>query len=294
MDPFQAFLDRPTYTSGITPTATESGGFFKSIGSILLRALLIIVIVLIILIFIHYTIRPIFKKTPDDPGIIQMPTITGADKVFWKNKSDVSALDVAKTPLGSSTSGNNYSLCVDIEIADGYKYTGLPRIIFYKGTDLATIPNEQRERASVASMIRGGSLVFALTRDTNDLQVGIITANNNLEGVLLYNVPIRKPFRVGVIVTDTRLEVYTNGRLSRTRKLSATPAAISGKFWPSSLGGIELRNLHIWPHVITSQEMRAAIPALASGSLDNAPSQETSSCDAAVSAVTALTNITPD
>lgn len=253
----------------------QQGALYSIIGSVILRALIILIIVLVVLVFIHYTVRPIFKTKAGEPGIIPTLNLLSEDKVFWRKKTDVAPLDVSQTPLHSSTSGNNFSLTVDIQIDDGHKYTNKPRVVFFKGTDAATVPPEQEDQVTAASLVRDGSLIFALSKDTNDLQVAIITENNNLEGVLLYNVPLRKPFRVGIVISDKRLEVYTNGLLSRTRSLSGPPRAVSGgKFWPSQITGVQLRNLHIWPEAITPGEMRAAIPALNTGDFDVSSLQE--------------------
>jgi hypothetical protein len=261
------------------PAGSSQGGLYSILGSVLLRALIILIIVLVVLIFIHFTIRPIFKTRADAPGIIPTPTLSRDDKVFWRKKTDVAPLDISQTPLNSSTSGNNFSLTLDIQIDDGHKYTNKPRVIFFKGADSLTVPPEQDDQVTAASLVRDGSLIFALSKDTNDLQVAVITENNNLEGVLLYNVPLRKPFRVGIVISDKRLEVYTNGLLSRTRSLSGPPRAIAGgKFWPSQITGVQLRNLHIWPEAVAPGEMRAAIPALDVEDFDTSSLQE--SCSA--------------
>lgn len=258
------------------PSTRNMPGVSSTITSIVLRALLIILVVLIVLVFIHFTIRPIFKSSPDDPGIIPTPSMIYDDKVFWQTKKDLVPLDVGETPIGTSV--GNYSFTLDIEIDDVNNSTNLPRILFFKGTDFNKIPPSHAEQATVASMILNPSIIFALTRDTNDLQVSVITENNNLEGVLLLNVPLRKPFRVGVIISNKRLEVYTNGLLSRTRALSGPLKAVGGKFWPSSVPGVQLRNLHIWPSTITPGQMRAALPALNGSSFDVTSLQGSLSC----------------
>ena len=268
-DPFAA-LGAATSTP-ITATATAP----STLGSILLRALIVFIVIMIALIFIHFTIRPIFKTSPDSPGIISTPSPYKEDKTYWQTKQKVTPLPVSSTPIGSSDSGYNYSLTLDIQIDDAHKYDNLPRILFYKGGQLKTLSAAKKDKVSVASMIDGPSLIFSLTRDTNDLHVAVVTQKNDLEGVLLYNVPLRQQFRVGLVLSDKRLEVYTNGLLSRTRALSHPPKAVQGTLWPSPLSGIQLRNLHIWPSVIAPQEMRAALPALSASSFEAPSLQET-------------------
>jgi len=275
--------------SGInTHQAAQSGQstsrFTSTLGGIFFRAILIFIVVMIVLVFVHYTIRPVFKSGSgsgngnDQPGFIPTPTLNQGDKVFWQTKRDVSQLPVSQTPIGSSSSGTAYSLTLDIQIDDAHQYNNLPRIIFYKGGSLNKVIPKNSAAVTAASMVQDLSIVFALTRDTNDLQVAVVTTDNNLEGVLLYNVPLRKPFRVGVILSEKSLEVYTNGLLTRTKALTAPPKTVSGSFWPSSLSGIQLRNLHIWPSVISPSEMRASLPALNTGDFDASSLQESASC----------------
>jgi len=267
-------------SSSLSYNTSTSSSFGGTITSVLFRATLIILVVLIVLLFIHYTFYPIFKMKPDQPGFIPIPNVAANDAVFWTKKTDIIKLDVAKTPIGASGTGSNYSLSIDIQIDDAQTYTGLPRIIFYKGENgLNTIAEANKPATTASGMTTNGSLIFALNRETNDLEISIITGtNNNIEGVLLNNVPLRKAFRIGVIISDKQLEVYTNGLLARTRALSATPKSISGFFWPSPTSGIQLRNLHIWPTTILPGEMRAALPALDSSVFDIPTLAETQTC----------------
>lgn len=275
-------------TQAYAPQQSYQGDMKSTVLSVVFRAILIILIVAIVLVLIHFLVYPIFKINEDQPGFIPVPSVVGDDKVFWRTKTDVAPLAAVNTPLGSTNSATNYSLTVDIQIDDAHNYTGAPRIIFYKGDDIVPIPNGRAQQATIASMIRNPSLVFALTRDTNDLQISVITQDNNTEGILLYNVPMRKAFRIGVVLNNKTLEVYTNGMLSRTRSLTSPPKPVQGKFWPSPTPGIQLRNLHIWPTTIMPVEMRTALPALSTSHFDVTSLQETSACATATSAVSAV------
>jgi len=261
------------------PQQSSQSDMKSTLLSVVFRAILIILVVALILILIHFLIYPIFKVKADEPGLISVPTIISEDKLFWSNKNDIAPLAVTDTPLGSTASSSSYSLTLDIQIDDAHNYTGAPRIIFYRGDNTIRIPRGKEPQATIGSMIANPSLVFALTRDTNDLQISVITQDNNTEGVLLYNVPIRKPFRIGVVLSDKVIEVYTNGLLSRTRSLSSPPKPVQGKFWPSPTTGIQLRNLHIWPSTIMPVEMRTALPALSSNGFEVTSLQDTSTCD---------------
>ena len=265
-------------TQQFLPQQSSQSDMKSTLLSVVFRAVLIILVVALILILIHFLIYPIFKVKADEPGLISVPTITSEDKLFWSTKNDIAPLAVTDTPLGSTASSSSYSLTLDIQIDDAHNYTGAPRIIFYRGDNTIRIPRGKEPQATIGSMISNPSLVFALTRDTNDLQISVITQDNNTEGILLYNVPIRKPFRIGVVLSDKVIEVYTNGLLSRTRSLSSPPKPVQGKFWPSPTTGIQLRNLHIWPTTIMPVEMRTALPALSSSAFEVTSLQDTSTC----------------
>jgi hypothetical protein len=265
-------------TQQFLPQQSSQSDMKSTLLSVVFRAVLIILLVALILILIHFLIYPIFKVKADEPGLISVPTIISEDKLFWSNKNDIAPLAVTDTPLGSTASSSSYSLTLDIQIDDAHNYTGAPRIIFYRGDNTIRIPRGKEPQATIGSMIVNPSLVFALTRDTNDLQISVITQDNNTEGILLYNVPIRKPFRIGVVLSDKVIEVYTNGLLSRTRSLSSPPKPVQGKFWPSPTTGIQLRNLHIWPTTIIPVEMRTALPALSSSAFEVTSLQDTSTC----------------
>jgi hypothetical protein len=265
-------------TQQFLPQQSSQSDMKSTLLSVVFRAVLIILVVALILILIHFLIYPIFKVKADEPGLISVPTITSEDKLFWSTKNDIAPLAVTDTPLGSTASSSSYSLTLDIQIDDAHNYTGTPRIIFYRGDNTIRIPRGKEPQATIGSMIANPSLVFALTRDTNDLQISVITQDNNTEGILLYNVPIRKPFRIGVVLSDKVIEVYTNGLLSRTRSLSSPPKPVQGTFWPSPTTGIQLRNLHIWPTTIMPVEMRTALPALSSSAFEVTSLQDTSTC----------------
>ena len=279
-------------TRAYVPQQSYQSDMKSTVLSVVFRAVLIILLVALLLVLIHFLVYPIFKMNGDQPGFIPVPSVVGDDKVFWRTKTDVAPLAAVNTPLGSTNSSANYSLTVDIQIDDAHNYTGAPRIIFYKGDNIVPIPRGREPQATIASMITNPSLVFALTRDTNDLQISVITQEGNTEGVLLYNVPMRKAFRIGIVLNNKTLEVYTNGMLSRTRSLTTPPKPVQGKFWPSPTPGVHLRNLHIWPTTIMPVEMRTALPALSTSDFDVTSLQETSSCAAAAAIAGSLASLT--
>ena len=81
-----------TRTQSSYSNASSGQGLTSRLASIFFRAILIFIVVMIILVFVHYTIRPVFKIGPGNPGIIPTPSLNYDDKVFWHLKNDVAQL----------------------------------------------------------------------------------------------------------------------------------------------------------------------------------------------------------
>ena len=88
-----------------------------------------------------------------------------------------------------------------------------------------------------------------------------------MENVIVSNIPVQEPFRLGIIVMDQALEVYMNGHLLKTRAFSSPPKSVVGDIYPAA--GIEanivkIRNLKLWSRILTTSEVRESTPALTS------------------------------
>ena len=103
-----------------------------------------------------------------------------------------------------------------------------------------------------------------------------------MENIVIPNVPVQTPFRLGVILMDNALEVYINGKLAKTRTLSSPPKDIKGDIAPAA--GIQanitkVRNLKIWARVLSTAEIRDATPSLSSSAdFGASPPSTTSTC----------------
>ena len=99
---------------------------------------------------------------------------------------------------------------IDIFIINPHvHFSNHPRILFRRGGTLRSTPTGD----TLAGMIDDYNIVGALLPDTNDLIVSVLNASNNTENVLISNVPVQEPFRLGVILMNQGLEVYVNGHL---------------------------------------------------------------------------------
>lgn len=247
--------------SGSTGSSGSTySGPASSFGQIGTYVLAVLIILLVLVLFVHFFITPIFRfHAGDVKGII---TIPGFDDgvLFWTN-SNVGQIKSIDLPIPQLAFG--YSMILDIFIENPMQFSTRPRIIFTRGATKTT----PLERDTLLGMLENYNLAIALLADTNDMIVSVLNKDNNMENVIIPNVPVQEPFRLGVVVMEHALEVYLNGYLMKTTKFRATPKDVKGDIFPAS--GIEtnlvkLRTLKIWPRIISTGEMRESQPALTS------------------------------
>jgi hypothetical protein len=234
-----------------------------SILSIITYLVVIIIIVGIFLIFIDRFITPIFKYKPGDPGYIPLPY--GDDGVLYWPKNPGTIRDDS-TILANIASG--YTLSLDIFIFNPMAFATTPRVIFWRGSQAqnsapSSAPNQKYR-------ISEFNLLFSLNKDTNDLMVDTILdtpgkLQRDIQSVRINNVPIRKGFRVTVVMFNKLMEVYLNGRLYQTRTLPASPLGSFHFFNPQTLEGqasTAIRNLKIWNRCLSANEVREMSPPI--------------------------------
>jgi hypothetical protein len=236
----------------MTSNANESmfsltkGSILQYVGYIVA----ILIVLLAILLFVHFLITPIFQFTPGGPGVIPVP---GANDgmVYWKTYPNDPVLDASGAILGNQSA--NWSMSLDLFIAEPLQFnSGQERTIFERSTRL---------------LADAYNLRISLMPDTTDLRVSTLNSSRNEEYVIITNVPVQTPFRLGVVLLDTVMEVYVNGRLYKTVPLSA-PVLNEGGGIRGPQGDMatlaKVKNLILWKRPITPSEMRYARPAIAS------------------------------
>lgn len=243
--------------SGST-TGSSYSNSSSSLGQIGTYVIAVLIILLVIVLFIHFFITPIFRfHAGDVKGII---TIPGFDDgvLYWTN-ANVGQIKNIDLPIPQLAFG--YSMILDIFIENPMQFSTRPRIIFTRGATIRETPNSD----TLMGVLENYNLAIALLPDTNDIIVSVLNKDNNMENVIIPNVPVQEPFRLGVVVMEHALEVYLNGYLMKTRKFEATPKDVKGDIFPASgiqTNLVKLRTLKIWPRVISTGEMRESQPAL--------------------------------
>ena len=229
----------------------------NSIPRVLSYVFGIIVIMLIILLFVHFFITPIFQLQAGAPGKILVPGFDDGT-LFWSNTAPGQILN-KDLPIQTQCFG--YSMILDVFIQNPLQFSSHPRILFTRGATKQSTPSGD----TLLGVLSNYNLAVALLPDTNDMIVSVLNKDNNMENVIISNIPIQEPFRIGIIVLENALEVYLDGKLVKTRAFQTTPKSVLGDIYPVS--GIEsnmakVRNLKIWPRVLLTSEIRYARPSL--------------------------------
>jgi len=248
------------YTGQYSNGSSETGqsGFARVIA----YGLGIIIIVVVIALLIHHFVTPIYTFHPGAPGII---TIPGFDDgmLFWNGSGKYPALGpIENADLPIVNTFYDYSLIMDIFIQNPMQFSKHPRILFRRGGRLI----QGGTGDTLLSIVTEYNLVIALQRDTSDIIISAQNTENQQEDIILYNAPVQEPFRLGIVIMQNAMEAYINGNLMKTQKFHHDLKTVKNDINVAS--GVELniakiQNLKIWNRSLSSPEIRAAKPPMA-------------------------------
>jgi len=249
-------------------------------------------IAFLVLILIHFTIKPIFRFSPADKGIIGVPSSSDSI-VYWNSRTQPPPDDsVPKDDkLNKYNFINNFSFSVDLYILKITETSARKRVILYK-TDLTSVPGDFAGSGDLSSHMQKSTSMIMYLSNTNDLGVTFYCGSSGTPYSIreIKNIPLYTPFRITVVVENKLFTVYLNGRQSFQR---IVPSAItlngkqdfpqrfySAPNWANSPSrSIYLQNFQLWQRAITLNEVQQSFPALASaGDFDAPPAVLSSSC----------------
>lgn len=252
-------IGSPSGISSFFNTSSNDIGVKSVWGRVVAYLLAILIIVFAILLFVHFFITPVFQLKPGGSGIIPVPGFDDG-KLYW-NKGDSVTILNKNTQISDITC--NYSLTMDIFIENPLQFSKQPRILFDRGALRKGVPTDD----TILGMYEYYNLAVALLPDVNDLLISTQNKDNNMENILIPNVPVQEPFRLGIVLMTNAMEVYINGHLMKTRTFVNEPKHSIGDInGPTGINTntVKVRNLKIWPRVITTSEIRNVNPSLAS------------------------------
>jgi len=265
----------PILPSGL-PTPIAGSGFLQVIMYIIAGILVIGILLLVI----DQWITPIFQSDPGSAGYIFMPG-TDTSVVFWKKTSDIKNIIIGTLPPPDSSSNlpnsghlstsvieaqSSYSITLDVLIKDEF-----PQEL---GTAASNSQNLYRTFFSLGPSLTSPTLVFELDNYKNTVYITSYDSNRLVQTAIIDNVPIHKPFRIGVVKTPNLLEGYLNGMLVRTIKLRSNtidPNTGDTIYSPDEIvkngklqsKDIKTMNIRLFGEAITPAEMKARMGDLA-------------------------------
>jgi hypothetical protein len=247
----------------------------STLNRVLAYGLAILLVIFVILLFVHFFIRPIFQMYPGGPGIIPVPG--GDDGVLFWNKGSSGQIQNKDLPIADQYF--NYSIQMDMFIQNPVQFSKNVRVLFSRGATQRQTPSGD----SILGVLDNYNLVAGLLPDTSDLIVSVLNVENNMENVIIPNIPVQEPLRLHIVVMEQALEVYLNGHLMKTRAFDAPPKHVAGDIYPAmnvEANIAKIRNLKIWSRIITTGEVRESKPALLSAKdFDVTPIPSSTSCN---------------
>ena len=226
-----------------------TGFNWKATGFYILTLLLALIIVLIL---VHLFITPIFKTKIGSKGYISLPTQQEGYLTWESYSQDI--MDMSITPIaGQST---NYSVAMDILIDNPVDTSKKYRTLFVYAKSLAA-PSSVEFATGIRKQIDKFNLAIYIDKDNNDLCISVMDKNNNPKHIQIKNATVREVFRLAVVVTDTYMDAYIDGRLAGTITYPMPPSADDARyiFAPSS-STIKARNLLIFNRALVPAEVK--------------------------------------
>ena len=246
-----------------SPAIEGSGWSGKSIAIVVFSFLFILTAFLTL---IHFFVTPIFEVRLGQGGFIPVPGRVDS-KMFWEK--DTLPVNTIDSPLGDTPF--NYAVTLDIYLNNptGFLPDDQYRIVMIRksgglDTNLPIVKNPD----TIAAQISGNyNMAVYFDKSKNDLIVSVMTTDASTESISIINAPSRQPFRVGVVVGASYLDVYLNGRLYKSKPLMLNPLETRPSTFigpPVDVGDIlQVRQLQIWNRTLQPGELKYIIPPLA-------------------------------
>jgi len=232
-----------------------------------------VIAVLVLALIIMFALNAKYKFLPAKWNLFKRLGLTqSADGTYWKSSAPATVLSLDSTKLPASfPSQYGYTLMMDVMIynsrASTTSITGgtLPyRHLFHRGSD--DLGSAGTAAGCGGGGASGGSTGFPQYMNpgilgdptTNDLWVFLDTSAGR-ESARIFNLQLKTPYRIGLIVYQGFFEVYLGCKLFTTQLLKGTPLAIQ----PSGVYGLvgssalnaKLQNLRLWSSTLPVQQM---------------------------------------
>ena len=223
-NPLKTFGQAPLQPGAKNAIGVPVGG--SGFVRILMFIIAGILLIGIILLGVDQWITPVFQRSPGLQGYIPIPG-TDTTEVYWLTPDSVADITVGQPPPSVSLPGSparseplstrsivaqgSYSITMDVLINNEYPQ------------DIGSA--DQRVFFVMSQTVDQPSLRVGLDNSKNTVYITCFNSDGLQQSVQINNVPIYKPFRIGLVVTPFTLEAYLNGLLVQTKNLK-TPSIL--------------------------------------------------------------------
>jgi hypothetical protein len=224
-----------------------SGDMFKrAIGGLFYLSVAALVL-FFFLVFLHYTTKPIFAFNVGGDGLIEVPT-TDQRQVQYENSNTLPTVPIEFTNLVPYP----YTIFFNCTLQGDFTTQSTPLVLLYRSakgaSDIYNFPDS--------------NIVVFIDPFKNDLTLAFSCENDvQVYSKPIENIPIRKPFRIGILVTCQYVEVYINGELNETtvlpKKLMEGPSG--AKFYgppQSATNIVKVSNIVYYPEALSPKMIR--------------------------------------
>jgi hypothetical protein len=228
-------------TAPSAPTKVNAAGISEPVaGSGLLQIVMYtiagILVLGIVLMVVDRWFYPIFKVDPGAPGFVIIPGTDTSDQ-FWTKRQDVRNIRIGTSnvdttvvpqPLSSIVleGKTSYSITMDIFI-DENQFTNIPPASQFNRTFFMIAPAPTGDKQLVTDP--GVVIKAELNRDLNKVQIVCMGTSGLIQTAVIDNVPMHKPFRIGIVKTLYSMAAYLNGELVQTIKIKSISDPVAGQ-----------------------------------------------------------------
>lgn len=218
----------------------------------------VILLLYLILLAIHYFAFPVFAFTPDDAGVITIPSASGKQVAYPSSPAvyDRSCNFTGLYPY-------NTTFAMDVKLSADFTTT-IPRVIWYRAAAPVALAPTDAE-TSLSSRFPASNLVLYFDPTKNDLKAFVAmndgTATTTKTETCIENVPLNRPFRLAVVLQKRIVEIYMNGDLHHTIQTNAdllqSPVDANVYGPPNRVAAFaQIANITYWPYVISPKMIR--------------------------------------
>lgn len=245
-----------------SPLGFMCGDYSYTVGntvSYLFYASLAILVVFLLLVFINFTMYPIFSFSPNEFGLITIPTASDRKVVYTGGPPP---FDLSANFMGLPAC--TYTMGMDVYLTGDFMVSHTPRVILYRSLASKGAVITAGTVTTLATTYPDTNLIVWLDPIKNDVFVSVVLSTGALLTTrAVENVPVRKVFRLVVVFTVQFVEVYVNGKLEVSMPITKTLMTPSenSAFYPSTkpiLNNVMIGNLSMWPRVLTAREIQAS------------------------------------